>query len=160
MYAQVPVVFAGRDRLSAESAEALRAGLPVYVLASDDLIGQGVIDEARAFGADVTRVAGSSLAAHAVRIAEFRDERTGFGWGRTHDRRTGYFEYVIAAPSDAAAAWAALPLARSNAATLLFAADDGTYRARPTATSGHSVRIGSSRRLKDRSATSGSSAIG
>ena len=124
-YAQVPVVFAGRDAIPDETREALAGRrLALYVIAPDALISEEALDELRALG-DVTRIAGPDPASTAVRLAEFRDERTGFGWGRTHDRRTGYFEYVVAAPMDAPSAWAALPLARSNAATFLFADDEG-----------------------------------
>jgi hypothetical protein len=59
----------------------------LFVLASRELVSDAVVDELRAFG-DVTRVAGRDLARHAARIADYRDERSGFGWGRTHDRRT------------------------------------------------------------------------
>jgi hypothetical protein len=124
-YARVPVFFAGGDEIPENvRAELRERKLPLYVVAPRDLVSDAVLNQLRASG-PVTRVAGSDLASHAVLVAEYRDQTTGFGWGRTHDRRTGYFEYVIAAPSDAAAAWAALPLARSNAATFLFAADDG-----------------------------------
>jgi hypothetical protein len=124
-YANVPVFFVGRDHVPSSTRQALQGrSLPLYVVAPAELVADSVLEELRTFG-DVTRVAGRDLANHAVRMAEYRDERSGFGWGRTHDRRTGYFEYVIAAPSDSSAAWAALPLARSNVATFLFAADDG-----------------------------------
>ena len=124
-YANVPVFFVEGDDIPPSTREALRGrGLPLYVLAPDQLVSDRVLDQLRGFS-EATRVSGRDLADHAVRVAEYRDERSGFGWGRTHDRRTGYFEYVIAAPSDSAAAWAALPLARSNVATFLFAADDG-----------------------------------
>lgn len=124
-YANVPVVFVERERIPSDTHQTLQGrALRFYVLAPDELVSDRVVDQLREFG-EVTRIAGRDLAAHAVALAEYRDERTGFGWGRTYDRRTGYFEYVVSAPSETAAAWAALPLARSNATTFLFASDDG-----------------------------------
>lgn len=124
-FAGVPVVLVGRDGLGAEAAEeVVRHGLPVYLLAPRHLAADAVLAELREAGPAV-RVAGASLAEHGVRIAEYRDEETGFGWGRDHEQLATWFSYVVAAPEDAPQAWAALPLARPVAATFLFAGDGG-----------------------------------
>ena len=124
-YAGAPVVFVGRDSPGAE-AEALvgRLGLPLYVLAPPELVSDAVI-ERLASSAPTERVAGDTPAEHAVRLAEYRDEATGFGWGRRHDDLATWFHYVLAAPGDAAQAYAALPIGRAVAGTFLFARDDG-----------------------------------
>lgn len=124
-YAGAPVVFVGRDSLSSAAADAVRrARVPVYVLAPASLVSDRVL-AALARIAPTVRVAGHDLAAHAVAVAEYRDEKTGVGWGRDHGARTGYFDFVISAPSEANQAIAALPLAREDAATFLFSGDDG-----------------------------------
>ncbi len=126
VYAGAPVVFVGRDGPTADGAERLRRyrGVPIYLLAPAERVSEAGRSALGRFG-PVQRVAADTLAAHAVRIAEFRDEGSGFGWGRRHDREEGYFHYVVAAPQEADHALAALPLAQTNAATFLFAGRDG-----------------------------------
>lgn len=124
-YAGAPVIFVGREAAGAEAiAEAKQHAVPVYVLAPRRLVGEGVLDELRAV-ARVERLAGETLPDHAVRVAEYRDPETGFGWGRTHERLDTYFSYIVAAPSDAEFALEALPLARAVAGAFLFADDQG-----------------------------------
>ena len=124
-YAGVPVVFLGKGSAGAEAlAEVKRRGLPVYVLAPGKLVSGAVLAEL-AKVAPVRRIAGDTLSDHAVRIAEYRDPESGFGWGRTHERLDTYFQYVIAAPSDAEIALGALPLAPAVAGAFLFADDQG-----------------------------------
>ncbi len=78
---------------------------------------------------EAERLSGRNPADHAVRLAEYRDEATEFGWGRKHDRQNGYFHYVVTTPKDALMGLAALPFARSNNASLLYAGDDGSLPA-------------------------------
>ena len=111
-----PIAFDNEpDRIRSEAR-----GRRVFVPVPEEVIPDDALQ-----GVPFTRVAGGSPAAHAVRIAEYRDEESGFGWGRTYDRRTGYFHYVVTTPSDLAEGLAALPLARTNHATLLYADDRG-----------------------------------
>jgi hypothetical protein len=126
-YSGAPVVFVSGGALEETGAELLRrhANLPVFVLAPSNLVSDDVLDRLRSGERRVERVAANSLAAHAVKIAEYREEESEFGWGRTYDRRDGYFEYVITTPAEARSGLAALPLAISNSAALLFAGDDG-----------------------------------
>ena len=120
-YARVPVFFAGSDGMSAEDRGALRVlDVPTYVLAPDDLVPDAALS-----GVDFERIAGGDPASHAVRLARYRNEETGFGWGREADEHDGYFHFVLTAPSEAQLGLAALPLAYSNAAALLYTADDG-----------------------------------
>lgn len=124
-YSGVPVVFLGRESAGAEAlAQVKRLGLPVFVLAPRNLVHEAVLGELSE-AAKVTRVAGENPNDHAVRIAEYRDLDTGFGWGRTHERLDTYFQYIVAAPSDAEIALEALPLAPAVAGAFLFANDQG-----------------------------------
>ena len=128
-YAGVPLVFVGRDSAGSEAlAVVQRLKVPVYLLAPTALVDEPVAHEL-AQVVPTTRVSADDPAAHAVRVAEYRDEQNEFGWGRTRGERTGYFQYVLAAPSEARHAIAALPLARSNATPVLFGADDGSVPA-------------------------------
>ncbi|MEW6117465.1 MAG: DUF4396 domain-containing protein [Nitrospirota bacterium] len=124
-YAGVPVVFVGREQLDAEAEQAIkRFKAPVYLLAPASLVADSVLRQIAALG-PAKRIAGRNPAAHAVVIAEYRDYSTGFGWGRTHDRRNGYFHYVLATPLETEHSLMALPLAKSNAAPFLFTGLDG-----------------------------------
>lgn len=125
VYAGAPVVFAGRDVAGDETLARIRElGLPVFLLAPESLAGATVLAELEA-AAPTTRLAAEDPAAHAVAIAEFHDPASGFGWGRTQDQRDGYFDFVVTTPAEAEAGVQALPLARSNAAALLFCSDAG-----------------------------------
>ena len=123
-YARVPVFFAGEAGLSAEDIRSLRAlNVPVYVIAPPALIPDDVLDTLEDL--PVERIADDELSAHAIRIAEYRDPDTEFGWGRVPAQHDGYFHYVLTTPAEAELGLAALPLAYSNAATLLYTADNG-----------------------------------
>lgn len=125
-YARAPVVFVRNGTLPpGEEARLAQQDRPVFVLAPDAIIPDAIVERLRAGGRRVERIAADSLPEHAIRVAEFRDEASGFGWGRIYDRRDGYFEYVITTPAEALSGLAALPLAISNSAALLFARDDG-----------------------------------
>ena len=125
VYAGSPVVFVGEKSAGAEALATVRKyNAPVYLLAPESVVSDDVLRELSGIR-ETHRVSGESYAAHAVRIAEYRDERTGFGWGRTQEQRLGYFQYVISAPTEALQAIAALPLARTNACTFLFSGHDG-----------------------------------
>lgn len=124
-----PAVFIDRDQVGPEAQRLLQEhGLPAYVVVPTDIISDEVLAQIGTI-VPVRRIAGDNLAEHAVVLAEYRDPATGFGWGRTYDARNGYFHYVVAASSEAHAALAALPLAVSNQAALLYAGDDGSLPA-------------------------------
>lgn len=91
-YAGVPVVFVGRDGGSPDTIDALRQyQAPVYVIAPEHLVTDSYLERVRALDVPVVRVTGTDPVSHAVTLAEYRDARTGFGWGRPHAARTGYF---------------------------------------------------------------------
>lgn len=91
------------------------------------LIGPGelVPDQLGDGFADWERLTAASPHKLAIKLAEFRDQDTEFGWGRIHDRYEGYFNYVVTTPHDALMGLAALPYAKSNNASLLYAKEDG-----------------------------------
>ena len=95
--------------------------LPRYALAAEHVLPGEAL---RGLG-DFERIAGSDWYDHAVKLAEYRNEETEMGWGREHERRTGYFHYVVTAPNDALNGLAALPYAVTNNATLLYSANNG-----------------------------------
>ncbi|MGY5849672.1 DUF4396 domain-containing protein [Salegentibacter sp. F14] len=74
---------------------------------------------------DYERITANNPAALAVKMARYRDNKTEFGWGRTGGRKTGYFQFLMATPSRAIDALAALALAKSNGATVLYTDEKG-----------------------------------
>lgn len=129
MYARIPVVWAGPSGVDAASLGALPRRLPLYVLAPEALVPDDVLDVASLEGVPILRIADDDPVDHALRIAQYHDARTGFGWGRSFDRRNGYFHYVLTTPQEWNAGLAGLPLARSNAATFLWMGEDGNLPA-------------------------------
>ena len=124
-FAGSPTVFLPRNGLDAATqARIANLGLPVFVLAPPESVSDEVID-AIAEIAPVERVAGSTLAEQAVRVASYRDFETEFGWGREHEDLATWLHFAMSAPSDAPQAYAALPLARTVGAAFLFANDEG-----------------------------------
>ncbi len=125
-YASAPVAFLDRDALDPDTARELRRlDRPMYLLAPTGLVSDAVLEQLGQIG-PVRRIAGATPIDHAVLLAEVRDVEAGFGWGRTYEQRDGYFDYVVTTTSEWSLALAGLPLARSNAATLLFISDDGS----------------------------------
>jgi hypothetical protein len=79
-----PILFVTRREVPAATAAALqrRAGsVRILVLGREDAVPEAVVRQLARFGR-VTRGAGDSYAANAVRFAEFRDEAADIGWGR------------------------------------------------------------------------------
>jgi len=97
------------------------ADLPVYIIGPNELIPDEIENQFQ----QAVRITAETPQKLALKIAQYRDEDTEFGWGRTADRENGYFHYVITTPDDALTGLAALPYARSNNATLLYANEDG-----------------------------------
>lgn len=119
-YYKSPVIFARNGQVAAANAAKYKH-LKAFLIGPASLVS----DAAGNAFASAERVAGRNLADHAVKFAEMRDEAHEFGWGRTHDRRNGYFPYVLTTPRDALAGLSALPYAVSNYASLLYASDEG-----------------------------------
>jgi hypothetical protein len=74
---EVPVatrrVIAQREKLTLERPT-------MYVVGSEDVVSDAVVEELSAFG-EVKRVAGDSAVATAIALAKYRDPVTQFGWG-------------------------------------------------------------------------------
>lgn len=116
-YNNSPVVFA--DEIGEN--EALLNNRKVFVIGPDDLLSSSHLQGIREF----ERISAANPARLAVKLARYRDDETEFGWGRERHRRTGYFQYVLTSPSEALKGLAALPLSKSNAATLLYTDEKG-----------------------------------
>lgn len=118
-----PVVFV----MNGQIEEGVFAGtdLTAYLVGPKDLIP----DEIDRIFKRRVRLTAATPHRLAVKIARYHDEETGFGWGRSHDRRNGYFQYVVTTPHDALQGLAAIVMAKSNYASLLYASEDGSLPA-------------------------------
>lgn len=126
-FAGSPTLFVGRTEIeSAQRQQLARLRLPVFVLAPPELIDENVVGAIREV-APVTRVAGTTLAEQAVRIASYRDEEAAFGWGRELDSTdlATWYHFFMTTPADARLAYVALPLARTVGGAFLFANENG-----------------------------------
>lgn len=113
-----PVLFSNESN---DSLLKIYSETVIYVLAPEEVIPDRNLPRET----KIKRISGSNPFDHAVKIAEFRDEETEFGWGRTQDKRDGYFHYLLTTPGDALKGLAALAFAKSNNATLLYVSDQG-----------------------------------
>jgi len=121
-----PVLFAGRDRLPAETAAALRKNpkVPVYVLGPSDAISSDVLRKIVAIAPTVRRVAGEDPVQNAIALARFSDGD--FGWN-VNDPGHGF---VVARDDEPLDAAAAAPLSASGTwGPLLLSDDAGTLPA-------------------------------
>lgn len=114
-----PVIFV-RDGSLSESVERYR-NVKAYLIGPEELLP----DAAGEGFADWERITEATPHELAVELAKYRDELTEFGWGRPNDRQDGYFHFVVTTPQDALFGLAALPYARTNNASLLYAGEDG-----------------------------------
>jgi hypothetical protein len=105
-----PILFAGRDRLPAETRAALRShGQPrITVVGPPAAVGARVVRELRRLGT-VTRVSGEDPQRNAIAFARFQDGDV--GWGVVDP---GHGLVVARADGDPAAAAAAAPLSASG----------------------------------------------
>lgn len=118
-----PVAFAENGQLRGPGAD--HSELPAYLIGPEDLLPNAAGD----VFATTERITANNPHEMAVQFAEYRNEDDEFGWGRTYDRRNGYFHYVVTTPDDVLNGLAALPYARSNNASLLYANEDGSVSA-------------------------------
>lgn len=125
-----PIVFSGRNRLNAESADCIREyRLPVTVAAPVGLISNQVLVQVKAL-APVHRLAGENPAAHAAIIAEQRAAgNAGFRRkARAGEEQKEELGCVLAGVRHDRQALAALPLAHFYNALLLYAGAPETRR--------------------------------
>ncbi|MGI0106357.1 DUF4396 domain-containing protein [Salinimicrobium tongyeongense] len=114
-----PVIFYNNGELTGR--ENVTTAMQAYVLGTEQMIPDEILSDFK----DVERISAKSPQQLALKLAEYRDEQTEFGWGREVDRDNGYFHYVLTTPDDVLLGLAALPYAKSNNATLLYAEEDG-----------------------------------
>lgn len=80
-----PLLYVNKDEIPAPTVEALkkRAGeATIYVLGPKDVISSKVEEDLKAYGS-VTRISGENPFENALAFAQFKDNRTDFGWGIT-----------------------------------------------------------------------------
>ena len=121
-----PVLFAGRDRLPAETAAALRKHpkVPVYVLGPSAAISSDVLRKIVAIAPTVHRVAGEDPVQNAIALARYSDGD--FGWN-VNDPGHGF---VVARDDEPLDAAASSPLSASGTwGPLLLSDDAGTLPA-------------------------------
>jgi hypothetical protein len=121
-----PILFAGRNRLPAETAAALRKHpkVPVYVLGPSDAISSDVLRKIVAIASSVRRVAGEDPVQNAIALARYSDGD--FGWN-VNDPGHGF---VVARDDEPLDAAAAAPLSASGTwGPLLLSDDAGTLPA-------------------------------
>ena len=98
-----PVLFAGRDKLPAATATALKRypAATVYVLGPSSAISSAVVRQVSALGNGVHRVSGEDPIENAITLARYDDG--GFGWN-VNDPGHGFVVARSDSPLDAAAA--------------------------------------------------------
>ena len=114
-----PVLFYNNEGLSNDNKEYKQ--LKAFLIGPEELIPSEAGDSFK----ESERISGKNFHELAIKIAEFRDEKYEFGWGRTVDRRNSYNHYIVTTPHDVLEGLAALPYAVSNNASLLYAEEDG-----------------------------------
>ncbi len=119
-----PVLFAGRKKLPAPTAAALRRhpGVPVYVLGPSSAISSETVRRIASISASVSRVSGEDPVANAIALARYEDGD--FGWnindpghGFVVARSDSPLDAAAAAPLSASGTWGPL-LLTDNAGTL------------------------------------------
>jgi hypothetical protein len=113
-----PVLFFAEGELSGNVEY---KNLKAFIIGPEDLIPKEVENQFE----QVKRITARSPQHLAIKLAKYRNEETEFGWGRVAGRENGYFHFIVTIPDDALHGLAALPFARSNNATLLYAENDG-----------------------------------
>ncbi|WP_225335322.1 DUF4396 domain-containing protein [Halomicrobium urmianum] len=132
-YSGDPILYATED----EVPEATRRAIDelnashAYVLAPPGLVSD---DALGSLDVEWTRVAGDTPQAHAVEIAEFRDESRDFGWGIHERDKVGYYNFMLVNPSEPAHAVSAANLQWGKAGPILLVDEDGTL---PPVTEGY-----------------------
>ena len=140
-----PILYVTRRTVPAQTADALtrrRRRATMFLLGPASVIPDSVADILRRYGR-VVRIAGGTPELNAIRFAEFRDNATGFGWGRTGRGQTRWTPAttMLVSPARWQDAIAAAHLARTGkSGPLLFTGsgrlpavvDAFLWRQRPT----------------------------
>ena len=113
-----PVLFYAEDQLSGTIND---NNLKAYIIGPKNFLPKEIENQFE----ESEHITAGSPQLLAIKLAKFRDEETEFGWGRDAGRKNGYLHFVVTVPNDALMGLAALPYARSNNATLLYAENNG-----------------------------------
>lgn len=122
-YNDSPTIFIRDGSLSEDSKKYY--DLKAFLIGPQELVPDQLGDSFH----ESERITADSPQNLAIRLAEFRDAETEFGWGRVRNRFEGYFNYVVTTPKDALMGLAALPYAKSNSASLLYTHNNGSIPA-------------------------------
>lgn len=118
-----PAVFVHDKKISEEAGK--YSNLMAYLIGPEELVPDRIAENFK----ESRRLTAGSPQDLAVKLAEFRDSETEFGWGRVRNRFEGYFNYVVTTPRDALMGLAAIPYAKSNNASLLYTHNNGSLPA-------------------------------
>lgn len=124
-----PILFVSTNAVPSATVQALRRRgrqSAIYVLGPERAVSNGVVEQLGRLGR-VVRIAGRDYATNAVRFAEFYDEQTHFGWGRTgrSSRRFASSNSILVNRDDWRGAITAAHLAhRGKSGPLLFTGRD------------------------------------
>jgi len=79
-----PVLFVGKDEVPEATSQALakRMDAHVYIVGPESVISVEVEKELKNYG-KVTRISGETPTENSIAFAQFKDKKTGFGWGLT-----------------------------------------------------------------------------
>ncbi|WP_247729672.1 DUF4396 domain-containing protein [Halovivax limisalsi] len=123
-YSGDPILYATEDGIPDATREAIAEldAARAYVLAPPDVVSDDALSE---LDVEWTRVSARTPQAHAVEIAEFRDESRDFGWGIHERDKVGYYNFVLVNPDRPAHAVASTNLQWGKAGPILFVDDDG-----------------------------------
>ncbi len=127
-YSGDPILYANEDGVPDATREAIEEvnASHAYVLAPPGL----VLDDALSdLNVEWTRVAGETPQAHAVEVAEFRDEDRNFGWGIHERDKVGYYNFMLVNRNEPEHAVATTNLQWGKAGPILLVNDDGSLPA-------------------------------
>jgi len=80
-----PVLFVTKDGIPEATIDALKLRenkANIYVLATEGVISDNILSSLKEYG-KVTRIEGDTPVEASIKFAQFKDEKTGFGWGIT-----------------------------------------------------------------------------
>ncbi len=132
-YSGDPILYATEDEVPEATRRAIGElnASHAYVLAPPGLVSDDALAD---LGVEWTRVAGDTPQAHAVAVAEFRDESRDFGWGIRERDKVGYYNFMLVNPSEPTHAVSAANLQWGKAGPILLVDEDGTL---PPVTEGY-----------------------
>ncbi|QLG62111.1 DUF4396 domain-containing protein [Halorarum salinum] len=127
-YSGDPILYANQNGTPDATQRAIEEtnASHAYVLAPPRLVSDDALSEL-----DVrwTRVAGQTPQAHAVEVAEFRDESRDFGWGIHERDKVGYYNFMLVNPGEWEHGVSTANLQYGKAGPILLVNEDGSLPA-------------------------------